>query len=218
MIEGTMRFYYSPGACSLASHVMLEEAGAVYEAEQVLVSKPNRENLSKRYLAVNPKGYVPALEIEDRVLTENAAIMLYIAHQYPQARLLPYDSLELAKCFEWLVWQTNTAHVVFAQLWRPERFLDDEAQHSMLTDAAKPRVRKVLSDVETWLATHEYAAGTQYSIADGMFLALYRWGWRAGETMSTETCPAWTAYMKRVMQRPAVVRVLKSERVALLPA
>jgi glutathione S-transferase len=210
-----VKLYYSPGACSLASHIVLEESGLPYEAVRVTVA--DRSNWRPEYLAVNPRGYVPALAVDGWVMTENAAIMLLIARQRPEVGLLPDSPRELARCLEWLAWQTNTAHIAFAQHWRPERFADGEAEQRAVVAGAGPRIRRVLAEIEAWLAKHPYAAGDIYSIADPMFLVIYRWGWRVGETMGTGTFPAWTDYVRRLSERPAVRRVLEKEGVSLLP-
>src|SRR3954451_13831776 len=125
-----MRLYYSPGACSLAAHIVLEETGLPYEP--VRVTTADRSNWRPEYLAVNPRGYVPALAVEDWVMTENAAIMLFLARQRPEAGLLPRAPRELGRCLEWLLWQADTAHIAFAQQFRPERLVGDAAHHPVV--------------------------------------------------------------------------------------
>jgi glutathione S-transferase len=151
------------------------------------------------------------------VMSENAAIMLYLAHTYPAARLLPAEPGALARALEWLVWQSNTAHPVFAHLWRPERFVDTAEEKEMVKKAAVSRVKTVAAEVEAWLQRNDYAAGPAFSIADGMFLVLYRWMWRAGETVNEETLPAWTNYVLRLRERPSVQQALATEQVSLFP-
>jgi glutathione S-transferase len=208
-----VRLYYSPGACSLASHIVLEETGLPFEA----VRTPTAEGAHRtpEYRAINPRGFVPALEEDGRVLTENAAIMLYLAHRRPEAGLLPEEPEPLGRCLEWLSWQASTAHIAFAQHWRPERFADGEEERRVVVAGAGPRIRRVLAEIESWLAKHPYAAGDVYSIADPMFLVLYRWGWRVDEPVGPEAFPAWTAHIERVTARPAVRRVLEREGINL---
>ncbi|MEO8559441.1 MAG: glutathione S-transferase family protein [Rhodospirillales bacterium] len=209
-----MKFFHSPGSCSLASHVAIEETGAAYESVKVTVG--DKSNQKPEYLKINPRGFVPALAVDDWVMSENAAIMLFLAHSFPDAKLLPQNPRALAKCLEWLEWQTNTAHINFAMLWRAERFVDSPADHKIVQDAGTIRIRKRLAEIEAWLAGNEFAAGPVYSVADGMFLVLYRWGWRAGEQVDATTFPHWTAYIKRLSERPAIKRVLQQEAIALL--
>jgi len=110
-----LKLYYSPGACSLASHIALIETGAPFELSRVPVA--DKSNKRPEYLAVNPRGYIPALEADAWTMTENAAIMIYLARRYPEARLLPDDDNEvLARALEWLVWQSSTAHPAFGHL------------------------------------------------------------------------------------------------------
>jgi glutathione S-transferase len=131
---------------------------------------------------------------------------------------LPADKRALAKCLEWMVWQTNTAHINFAQLWRAERFVQSAADHKAVQEAGLASIRKRLAEIEAWLAHNQFAAGPVYSAADAMFLVLYRWGWRAGEKVDASTFPHWTAYIERLIERPAVKRVLQQEEIALLAA
>lgn len=208
-----MKLFYSPGACSFAAHVVLEEVGAAYELVSVPVA--DRSNWKPEYLAVNPRGYVPALAADDWVMTENTAIMLFLAGRAPGANLLPKDPKALAKALEWAVWQTNTAHTAFATLWRSERFLERKEDFGPLRETAILRIRKHQSEIEAWLKEHAFAAGDVFSIGDPMFLVLYRWGWRAGEAMNETTFPYWTAYVKRMIERPAVKRALEQEGVSL---
>jgi glutathione S-transferase len=210
-----MKLFYSPGACSLASHIALIETGAPFELVKVPVA--DRSNWRPEYLAINPRGFIPALEVNGHVMSENAAIMLYLAHTHPAARLLPAEPGSLARALEWLAWQSNTAHPVFAHLWRPERFVDTAEEKEMVKKAAVSRVKAVASEVETWLQRNDYAAGPLFSIADGMFLVLYRWMWRAGETVNEETFPAWTRYVLRLRERPSVQQALATEQVSLFP-
>ena len=135
-----MRLYYSPGACSLASHIVLEETGLPFEAVRTPVFEGAHR--TPEFRALNPRGFVPALEEDGRVLTENAAIMLYLAHRRPEAGLLPEEPEPLGRCLEWLSWQASTAHIAFAQHWRPERFADGEEERRVVVAGAGPRMRR----------------------------------------------------------------------------
>jgi glutathione S-transferase len=210
-----MKLFYSPGACSLASHIALIETGAPFELAKFPVA--DKSNWKPEYLAINPRGFIPALAIDDWIMTENAAIMLYLAQRYPAANLLPPQPALLAKALEWLLWQSSTGHPAFALLWRPERFVDTPEEKDMLKKAAVSRVQRVGAEIETWLSQNDYAAGSVFSIADGMFLVLYRWLWRAGETVNEQTFPAWTRYVLRLRERPSVQKALADEQISLFP-
>lgn len=210
-----MKFFYSPGACSLASHIALLETGAPFELSKVPVA--DKSNRRPEYLAVNPRAFIPALAVDDWIMTENAAIMLFLAQRYPEARLLPAEPAALAKALEWLLWQSSTAHPAFAHLWRPERFVDAPEAQEIVKKAAIDRVRAAGEEIEAWLKRNDYAAGLSFSAADGMFLVLYRWLWRAGEVVDERTFPAWTRYVERLGERLSVRQALETEQISLFP-
>src|SRR6202167_5726355 len=109
-----MKLYYAPGACSLAPHIALEEAGARVELSRVDLGA-NQQN-STEFFRVNPKARVPALADGDWVLTEAPAILRYIAARYPAAGLWPWDPREEARCVEWLGWISSTIQVAFGHV------------------------------------------------------------------------------------------------------
>ncbi|UJH73143.1 glutathione S-transferase N-terminal domain-containing protein [Burkholderia cenocepacia] len=206
------RLYLSPGACSLAAHIALEETGAPFDVE--IVSVREQQNLEARYLAINPKARVPVLAIpgEPRVLTETQAILTYLARRYPDAQLLPLDDpLREARCHEWLAWLVGWVHGVgYGALWRPGRFIDDPALHGAVSahgrgtiDAANASIEALLADGRTW------AEPGAHSIVDPFLLVLYRWGVAIGLDMTRH--PAWTAHAQREAERPAARRALARE-------
>lgn len=212
------RLYYSPGACSLAVHVVLEEIGAPYALEEISLARA--ENRQASYLAINPKGFVPALEIagESRVLTELPAILVYLAKQHPQAGLLPNtNAIDEARALEWLSWLAGWVHGVgYAELWRPERFsAADPAPHDALRANGRRIVQEACVKIEQMLGDGRvWAVPSGYCIVDPFLLVLYRWGNRIGIRMRDE-CPAWTAHAERMLERAAVRRVFEREGVAI---
>ena len=110
-----LTLYYSPGACSLAPHIALEEAGATYALQ--LVSIPKGEQQAPEYLNVNPRGKIPALRTDEGVLTENVAILTYIARLFPYAKLLPEEPIGMARCISHMAWLSNTVHPAFTTLF-----------------------------------------------------------------------------------------------------
>jgi glutathione S-transferase len=209
--------YYSPGACSMAPHIVLEELGLSYRTELVSVAKG--DTVREPYLAINPKGRVPALLIpgETKVLTEVPAILTYLAHQRPLSRLLPTDDpLFEARSLEWLAWLSGWLHGVgFALLWRPGRFSLDTSQHEMLQAMGRQTIRAAFVEIERQLTDgREWAMPGQYSVLDPFLLVFYRWGNRIGLNMRTDY-PTWTSITDRVAKRPAVRRVLESEGIAI---
>ncbi|WP_420992323.1 glutathione S-transferase family protein [Cupriavidus sp. 30B13] len=206
------RLYYSPGACSLAVHIALEETGAPFELEQISVRR--QDNHGAHYLAINPKARVPALAIpgEARVLTETPAILTYLARRHPQAGLLPPDDpLREARCQEWLAWLVGWVHGVgYGEFWRPGRFLGDASVHGAITahgrtiiEAANAIIEAALGDGRAWAEPHGY------SVVDPFLLVLYRWGHAIGLDMDRHA--AWGAHASRVLARQATRRALESE-------
>jgi glutathione S-transferase len=159
---------------------------------------------------------VPVLEIEGgQRITEAAAILLHIARRFPDARLLPEaGSPEEARAFEWLAWLTNTMHIAYACLWRPERFTDAPPAREALVAGARDRIDALNRDVETRIAEAPFAAGTAYSVVDAFLLVFFRWANRIGLD-AAERYPAWTAWARRTEVRPAAARVLEREGISL---
>ena len=121
-----LTLYYAPNSCALASHLALEYSGAPYEAVRVDFGK--QQQRSAEYLKVNPKGRVPALATERGMLTENPAVLLFIAQSFPQAQLAPLDdAFELGKMNAFNTYLCATVHVAHAHKGRGYRWVDDEA-------------------------------------------------------------------------------------------
>jgi glutathione S-transferase len=148
-------------------------------------------------------------------LTEAAAILLHVARRYPAARLLPQGgSLEEARVFEWLAWLTSTLHIAYAHLWRPERFTADQAARKVLAEEAKEHIARFNDTIEQRFRGQDFAVGSSYSVADPYLLVFFRWANRIGLNPAGGL-PAWTAWARRMEQRPAVARVLEREDVSL---
>ncbi len=209
-----IKLYHSPGACSMACHIALEETGAHFQLVTIRLSEG--ENRKPEYLAIHPRGFVPVLEFEDgQKLTEAAAILLTIAQRYPEAGLLPEaGTIEEARVFEWLAWLTNTLHIAYACLWRPERFTQDQQAQKVLVAEAKNRIDALNRTIETRLEGNSFAAGETYSVADPYLLVFFRWANRIGLD-ATNRHRAWTKWARQMQERPAVARVLERENVSL---
>ncbi|CAN7427920.1 glutathione S-transferase N-terminal domain-containing protein [Trinickia sp. LjRoot230] len=212
------RLYYSPGACSLAVHIVLEEIGVPFERHEVSVARG--ENLAAAFVAINPKARVPALGVpgETHVLTELPAIVTFLARQHPEARLLPAsNALEEARCHEWLAWLAGSVHGTgYGALWRPARFAADTALHEAISAHGRHTIIESYVSIEAKLADapREWALASGYSIVDPFLLVLYRWGNRIGLPMQLDY-PAWTALTERMLKRPAVQRAMASEQVRI---
>ena len=203
-----MKLYYSPGACSLAPHVALRETGADFEPVRVMVA--DEENNSAAYLAVNPRGRVPALEVDGEVYTEAAALLVFIASRAPKAGLLPPSGTpQLARTLEWLAWFGNNLHIAYAHLWRPERFLPAEADSTVMADFARESILRLNAELEERIAG-PWLVGEAYGLSDIYSLPFYRWGNRIGLDMRA-ACPSWTGLVTRMLDRPAVRDALEAE-------
>src|SRR5579871_432375 len=121
-----LKLYYSPGACSLASHVVLHELCVPFTAVRIVIAEG--AHLRPEYLAINPRGRVPTLIVDGIPVTENSAILTWLGQQ--DSRLFPAPgTLAAARASEWLAWLTSAVHIAFAQVWRGARFSDDVSSH-----------------------------------------------------------------------------------------
>jgi glutathione S-transferase len=215
MTDARLTFYYSPGACSLAPHIALEEAGAQYEPVRVDFSR--HEQRSDTYLAINPKGRVPALADGGWVLTENPAILRFIARRHPDAGLWPQEPRDEARCAEWLAWIASTIHVAYAHVRRAERYATDPTAIEDVVAKGKETCRALWRDVDGRLAgLGPWALGERYSVADPYLLVFWNWGRGPylGFDMEAEM-PHWTAHARRMAERPAVQRIFQREGLTL---
>ncbi|MGQ0741512.1 MAG: glutathione S-transferase family protein [Alphaproteobacteria bacterium] len=208
-------FYYSPGAASLSSHIALEEAGAQYEPRVIKLSE--NEQRKPEYLAINPRGRVPALALEDgTVITEASAVLLYIAQQSPQAKLWPQDPLHQAQVLEWLGFLASQVHIYFQQVRRPMRFAGQNPDvFPKVKTAGMANLRTAYEDMEKRLSGRQFAVGDALTIADLHLFVFFNWGRGAGFV-----APAATPNLMRcglaVGLRPAVERVAAMEGIKAL--
>ncbi|HEX5454047.1 MAG TPA: glutathione S-transferase N-terminal domain-containing protein [Stellaceae bacterium] len=210
-----LTLFYAPGACSMASHIALEETGAPYEAKPVALAQG--EQTKPEYLGVNPRGKVPALKTEnDGILTENVAILTYLARTFPDAKLLPTDPLGTARALSHMAYLSNTVHPAFTHIMRPGRFASDEKTHDNIKATGKENFWKLLQEIDGLLAGKDYVLGSQYSAADPYTLVFYGWGKRIG--LPVNELKNYTALKDRLVQRPAVRKILEREKNPILQA
>jgi glutathione S-transferase len=204
-----MKLFYSPGACSLACHILLHEAGARHEA--VPVALKDGAQFKPDFLALNPKSKVPTLQRDDgSVLTEMPAISYWIAATYPDAGLMPKSTDGVARAMEWLNFMSGSVHNGgFTRIARGERFVGDPAHAPGAVEKAKADTAKYIDLMEARMQGQSYALGEEYSFADPMLYVLARWVPRAGKSL--EQLPALKAFHARMEARPAVQATLKAE-------
>jgi glutathione S-transferase len=204
-----LALYYTPGACSLASHIALEESGLAFDCRRV--GGDGGVGRSE-YLEVNPRGSVPALLVDGGVLTENIAILRFIAGLAPE--LWPDDGWSQALCFSRMAWFASSVHIAFRQTRRPERFASDPLAFDAVRDAGHAAFRAALSETDGMLRGREWIVGDRFSVTDAYALVFYEWGLSNKYDMSA--LPSFTAFRDRCVARPAVDRVLKRERSLIL--
>jgi glutathione S-transferase len=202
-----LKLYYSPGACSLVAHIALAEAGADYELERIVLAEGH--HLRPEFLAINPHARVPALVTDGRVITENFAILNYIADLFGADGSVPRGSaLKTARCNELLGWFASSVHIGFAGVWRAERFTDDEVAWPAIQAGGKAAVERFFAEIEG-LCDGIWIAGNRFTAADSYVATFCRWGRRIGLDMSA--FPNMAALVERVVERPAVARVIADE-------
>ncbi|MDB2183006.1 glutathione transferase GstA [Citrobacter farmeri] len=198
-----MKLFYKPSACSLASHITLRESGKDFTLDGVDLMKKRLEN-GDDFFAVNPKGQVPALLLDDgTLLTEGVAIMQYLADSVPDRQLLaPVSSISRYKTLEWLNYIATELHKGFTPLFRPDT-----------PEEYKPTVRALLEKkmqyVDGSLKEGQWICGSRFTIADAYLFTVLRWAYAVKLNMDGFTHIA--AYMKRMAERPGVAAALKAE-------
>ena len=197
-----MKLYYMPGACSLAPHIALREAGLPFDLEKVERSKKTQSGAD--YLAVNPKGAVPALGLDDgQVLTEAAVIQQYIADKAPGKKLAAAaGTTERYRLQEWLNYIASEVHKGIGQLFNPA--MPDDYKETV----KKGLAAKQFPYLDKALAGRNYLLG-DFTVADGYLFTVLNW--TNLHKIDLSAFPNITAFMKRVAERPAVQDAMKAE-------
>jgi glutathione S-transferase len=198
-----MKLYYSPGACSLSPHIVLREAGLPFTPVRAS-TKTHQLDDGTDYYTINPKGYVPLLELDDgQRLSEGPAIVQYIADQAPDSHLAPAaGTFERYRLMEWLNFITSELHKGFSPLFRPNT--PDEYK-----TIAKENLVKRFGWVNTQLENRQYLMGDTFTVADAYLFTVAGWGKHVG--VDVAQWPALAAYLQRVAARPAVQEAMKAE-------
>jgi glutathione S-transferase len=198
-----MKLYFAPGTCSLHPHIALLEAGLPFELVRV-DTRSHRVSDGRDYYAINPKGYVPALELPDgSLLTEGAVIDQYIADRKPEAKLLPpFGTLERYHVLEWLNFIATEVHKSFSPLFgsAPED----------VKLFARAKIGKRFDYVATRLDGHEFLVGDTFTVADAYLFNMLMWTKWTGIDLAD--WPSLLAFFGRVGARPAVQQAMKAER------
>jgi glutathione S-transferase len=201
--ENPMKLYYSPGACSLSPHIALLEAGLPYDLVKVDLKAKKLEN-GDDFLAINPKGQVPALALDSgELVTEGPVIVQIIADKASAKNLAPArDSAERYKLLEWLNFITTELHKNFGPMFSP--VLADDAKAFF-----KDRVMGKFKYIDGQLAGNDYLMGKQFTVADGYLFTMLSWAERMKFDLAA--LPNLLAYKARVGARPKVQEALVKE-------
>ncbi len=202
-----MTLYFSPGACSLASHIGLEETDAPYELKPILLAK--RQQRTEAYLKINPRGKVPAFIVDGKILVENTAILTYLARRFPEKKLMPSNPFEEARCIATMCWFSSVVHPSYQRSHRPERFADGEAGQAAVRENGRKSFWANLQEIDSMIQGNEWVMGKEFTAVDGYALVFYGWGARSG--FSVKELSAYTAWQERMMQRPTVKKSVEDE-------
>jgi len=197
-----MKLYYMPGACSLAAYISLNEAGLKFEAAKV-DRKTRKTPDGEDFNAINTKGYVPALRLDNgELLTENVAVLQYIADRNPASKLAPTaGTLERYRLIEWLAYISSEVHKNFGPLFHPVS--EDVKQF------ARTNLKKRIDWLENALGAKTFLMGEQFTVADAYLFVVLGWSSHAGIDLAQ--WPALKRYHERIAARPQVIATLKAE-------
>ncbi|HEY0845312.1 MAG TPA: glutathione transferase GstA [Noviherbaspirillum sp.] len=198
-----MKLYYATGTCSLSPHIVLLESGLSFDTERVSLSRKKTASGSD-YLEINPKGYVPALLLDDGdVLTEGPAIVQYVADKVPDKQLVPpAGTMARYHALEWLNFISTEIHKSFGLLFHPK--LPEETRQTV-HDTLSAR----LQIVEQQLQGREYLTGNQFSVADAYLFTVL--GWAKPLKFDLGRWPGIQAYQQRLATRPTVHAAMVAE-------
>ena len=203
-----LKFYYAPHTCALASHIALEQAGADYET--VRVDFATNGQRTPEYLAINPKGRVPALVTDRGVLTETPAILMFVCQSYPQARLAPLDDVfALAQVQSFNSYLCSTVHVAHAHRMRGYRWADDPAAIAEMQRKAPQAVSECFALIEREMLKGPWVMGDTYSICDMYLFTVAQW--LEADGVDLAKLPKVVEHRARMSEQPAVTRVVAEE-------
>jgi glutathione S-transferase len=199
-----MKLYYSPGACSLAPHIVAREAGLTIDLVKVELAT-HKTDSGENYFAINPRGYVPALEVDGELHTEVAALVQYFAERAPQSNLLPpAGTKERFRVNQWLTFLSSELHKTF----RPWLWHAETAESTK--QAARDKLGLRFAELDKLLATQPYLAGDTFTVADAYAFTIVNWS--SFLKIDLKPYPNLSAFMTRVAARPKVREALKTER------
>jgi glutathione S-transferase len=210
-----MKLFYASGSpYARIARVVVRELALGDRVEEIEVTLRDPHST---LLPSNPGGKVPALQLDDgQILTENAAILSYVAKKFGNGKMWPNDPVTEARAIATMAWFSNTVHPAFAHFVRPERFTADPAGADKVKEQGKKTFWGCLQEIDKGLAGKEWVLGSQFTVCDPYALVFYGWGLRAELPMTELT--NYTALKDRLLKRPAVRKILEREQSLLLKA
>jgi glutathione S-transferase len=202
------KLYYSPGTCALASHIALQEAGAAYTVERI--DFKSNQQTSPEYLAINPKGRVPALVTDRGILTETPAILAFVAQSFPQAKLAPLDDpYAFAQAQAFNLYLCATVHVAHAHRVRGHRWASEEASLADMKRKVPETVGASFALIERGMLKGPWVMGETYSVCDPYLFTLTQW--LEADGVDLAALPRVSDHRKRMSERPAVRKAVADE-------
>lgn len=200
-----MKLYYSPNTCASADHIVLEWIGKPYQTQRL----SREERAMPAFRAINPAGAVPVLEVDGWVLTQNAAILNYLADTFPEAKLggdgTPKGRAEVNR---WLAFVNSDVHPAFKPLFGATAYLADATMIEKTKENARTSLRALFERADAQLADHDWIAGMR-SIADPYLFVTLRWA--KGQQVDLSGLDHLARFMDRMEADPAVQKVLQEE-------
>jgi len=207
----TVKFYYAPGACSLAPHILLRETDVPFEAIANKVDSSGTEFI-KGFSTINAKMRVPVITIDQDTITESPAVATAIAGLAPEMHIMGRTPLDTLRAYEWMNWLSGTLHSQgFGALFRPERYSDDPAAFDGIQAKGRQHVENCFVEIERKL-NGVYAVGSTFTAVDPYLFVFYRWGNDVGFAMK-KMFPRYAALVSNLVQRPAVRTTLGVENI-----
>lgn len=209
MTVPVIKFWYSPGACSFAAHVLLYEIGARFDAIEVSVA--NGATQTAEFARINPKMRVPVLSLDGDVITEIPAVATAIANMAPELSLMGRTALDRVRAYEWMNWLSGTLHGQgFGGLRRPQRFSDDPNVFESIRSKSRATISDCFNIIEYKLSGL-YSTGDGFSAVDPFLLVFYRWG--NNIEIDMKAFRRYTSIVEQLVRRRSVIAALAAERI-----
>ena len=203
-----LTLYFSPGACSLASHIGLEETGAPYEAKPILLAK--QQQRTEAYLKINPRVKCRRSASTGRSLSRTRRYSRTSQGGFQTKMLMPADPAEEARCIGTMCWFSSIVHPSYQRSHRPERFAEGEAAQAAVKETGRKSFWANCQEIDSMFQGKDWIMGSEYTLVDPYALVFYGWGARGGFPM--KELSAYTAWQERMMKRPTVRKTVESEQ------